>query len=188
MHSDTFILIPGLRKYKAVDLVTGKVKKYPQPKNDSDKIHDLMILENNQKHLLYRIENRELTFFITSKCNHRCIMCPQQLDIDTVDKDLIMWRVIDNLDYDPLKPEVNPVTHEIDNPKKIENPEPYLRFATDPTYQKYFDTVKGLKRKWDSEDAYDTAFTAFTNESEVNVVAIFTGCSQRLRFRPRIIG
>lgn len=100
MHSDTFILIPGIKKYKAVDLVSGKVKKYLQPKNESEKIHDFMILENGQKHLLFRIENRELTFFITSKCNHRCIMCPQQLDIDTPDNDLIIQRVIDNLDYD----------------------------------------------------------------------------------------
>lgn len=100
MHSDTFILIPGIKKYKAVDLVSGKVKKYSQPKKDSEKIHDFMILENRQKHLLFRIENRELTFFITSKCNHRCIMCPQQLDIDTADNDLIIQRVIDNLDYD----------------------------------------------------------------------------------------
>ena len=102
MHSDTFILIPGIKKYKAIDLVSGKVKKYPQPKNVSEKIHDFMILENNQKHLLFRIENRELTFFITSRCNHRCIMCPQQLDIDTADNDLIIQRVIDNLDYDVI--------------------------------------------------------------------------------------
>ena len=40
MHSDTFILIPGIKKYKAVDLVNGKVKKYPQPKKYSEKIHD----------------------------------------------------------------------------------------------------------------------------------------------------
>lgn len=100
MHSDTFILIPGIKKYKSVDLVSGKVKKYSQPKTDSDKIKDILILENGQKHLLFRIENRELTFFITSKCNHRCIMCPQKLDIDNNDNDLILQRVIDNLDYD----------------------------------------------------------------------------------------
>lgn len=99
MHSDTLILIPGIKKYKAVDLVSGKVKKYIQPKNESEKILDIMIMENGQKHLLFRIENRELTFFLTSKCNHRCIMCPQKLDIDPVDNDLILQRVIDNLDY-----------------------------------------------------------------------------------------
>ena len=31
--------------------------------------------------------------------------------------------MIDNPDYNPLEPEVNPDTEEVDNPKKIENPE-----------------------------------------------------------------
>ena len=100
MLSDTFILIPGIKNYKAVDLVSGKVKKYSQPKIESEKINDFFIQEKNKKHLLFRIENRELTFFVTSKCNHHCIMCPQQLDIDSADNDLILQRVIDNLDYD----------------------------------------------------------------------------------------
>lgn len=100
MLSDTFILIPGIKNYKAVDLVSGKVKNYSQPRIESEKINDFFIQEKNKKHLLFRIENRELTFFVTSKCNHHCIMCPQQLDIDSSDNDLILQRVIDNLDYD----------------------------------------------------------------------------------------
>lgn len=84
--------------------------------------------------------------------------------------------MIDNPDYDPLRPEVNPETEEVDNPKKIENPEPYARFATDPIYQKYFDKVKGLKRKFKTTDTTDTAFTSFINESEVSTIAVYTGC------------
>lgn len=102
MLSDTFILIPGIKKYKAVDLVSGKVKKYSQPRIESEKINNFFIQEKNKKHLLFRIENRELTFFVTSKCNHHCIMCPQKLDIDSQDNDLILQRVIENLDYDEL--------------------------------------------------------------------------------------
>lgn len=83
---------------------------------------------------------------------------------------------IDNPSYNPLKPEVNPETGEVDNPKKIENPEPYARFATDPLYQKYFDKVKGVKRKFKDSDLSDTAFTSFVNESEVSLIAVYTGC------------
>lgn len=98
--NETYILIPGVKTYKTVSLVTGKVETLPQSNNESEKISDLFIRENGKNHLLFRIENRELTFFITSKCNHRCIMCPQKLDIDPIDNDLIVQRVIDNLDYD----------------------------------------------------------------------------------------
>ena len=55
---------------------------------------------------ILKIENRELEFFITSKCNHKCIMCPQKLDIDPIDNDLIVQQVIDNLDYDVFVLEV----------------------------------------------------------------------------------
>ena len=100
--NETYILIPGIKTYKAICLVTGKVEIIPQPSEESEKISDLFIRENGKNHLLFRIENKELTFFITSKCNQRCIMCPQQLDIDPIDNDLIVQRVIDNLDYEVL--------------------------------------------------------------------------------------
>ena len=96
------VIIPGVKEYKAIDLNTGDVQKIPQSKIESERISDIMIFENSQKHLLFRIENRELTFFLTSKCNQRCIMCPQKLDIDTPDNDLILQCVIDNLDYEIL--------------------------------------------------------------------------------------
>lgn len=86
--NETYILIPGVKTYKTVSLVIGKVETLPQSNNESEKISDLFIRENGKNHLLFRIENRELTFFITSKCNHRCIMCPQKLDIDPIDNDL----------------------------------------------------------------------------------------------------
>lgn len=59
---------------------------------------------------------------------------------------------------------------------EFDTDEPYARFATDPTYQKYFDKEKGLKRKFKETDTTDTAFTAFMNESEVSLVAVYTGC------------
>ena len=101
MHN-TSILIPGRKNYKSVNLESGAVIKFPQPKLDADKVKNIMIFEDGKKNLLFRIENRELTFFLTSRCNQRCIMCPQKLDIDSVDNDLILQRVIDNLDYDVL--------------------------------------------------------------------------------------
>lgn len=102
MLKKTAILIPGLKKYKTIDIETGVVSELSQPKNNEDKISDIMLLENSKKHLLFRIENRELIFFVTSKCNHRCIMCPQKLDIDPIDNDLILQRIIENLNYDEL--------------------------------------------------------------------------------------
>ena len=65
--NDIYILIPGVKEYKSVSLVTGKLQTLPQSNNESEKISDLFIQENGKKHLLFRIENRELTFFITSK-------------------------------------------------------------------------------------------------------------------------
>lgn len=102
IDNETYILIPGVKTYKAVSLVTGKVEKLPQSNDESEKISDLFIRENGKNYLLFRIENKELTFFITSKCNHRCIMCPQQLNIDSIDNDLVVQLVIDNLDYEVL--------------------------------------------------------------------------------------
>lgn len=103
MLDGKYVLIPGIKTYKAVDLNGGGVTKLFQPKNIADRVNDIMILENGKKYLLFRIENCELTFFVTSRCNQRCIMCPQKLDIDTADNDLILQRVIDNLDYDVLR-------------------------------------------------------------------------------------
>lgn len=103
MLDESYVLIPGIKTYKAVNLKSGTVTKISQPKNISDRVNDIMILENSNKSLLFRIENFELTFFLTSRCNQRCIMCPQKLDIDTTDNDLILQRVIDNLDYDVIK-------------------------------------------------------------------------------------
>ena len=80
--NETYILIPGVKTYKTVSLVTRKVEILPQANDEAKKICDLLIRENGKNHLQFRIENRELTFFITSKCNHRCIMCPQ----DSVEK------------------------------------------------------------------------------------------------------
>mgnify|MGYP007069923883 CR=1 FL=1 len=74
MHDKSFILIPSKKKYKKINLETGKIELFSQSKDESEKIHDIMLLENDKKHLLFRIENRELTFFITSKCNHHCEM------------------------------------------------------------------------------------------------------------------
>lgn len=98
MHKNT-ILIPGKGTYKIVDIETGKVSTSKQPQHSSKKVNDIMLETDGERHLLYRIEDKFITFFLTSKCNHKCIMCPQQLGIDSPDNDLIVQRVIDNLDY-----------------------------------------------------------------------------------------
>lgn len=99
MHKDYKLLIPGTKKYKIIDLITGKVNYEKQPKNPEEKIFNIYIINEKERHLLYRIENRQLTFFITSKCNHNCIMCPQELNIDSLDNDFIVQKVIENLDF-----------------------------------------------------------------------------------------
>lgn len=100
--SETYILIPGTKNYKAVNLTTGIVKKASYEENYSKKSHDIMLRENGRNHLLFRIEDKEVTFFVTSKCNHSCIMCPQKLNIDSELNDLILQRTIENLDYEVL--------------------------------------------------------------------------------------
>jgi hypothetical protein len=51
---------------------------------------------------------------------------------------------------------------------------PYERFAADPTFQTYFDPTKGIQRKIFSSDVTDTKLQEFFNESEVNLIAIYT--------------
>ena len=53
---------------------------------------------------------------------------------------------------------------------------PYERFAADPTFQQYFDSTQGLKRKVFSSDNTDTKLQEFFNETEVNLRATYTAC------------
>ncbi len=53
---------------------------------------------------------------------------------------------------------------------------PYGRFDADPTFQTYFDSVKGIQRKVVNSDGTDTKLQQFFNEDEVNLVAQYTGC------------
>lgn len=96
----TYILLPYIKnKYKVIEIVSGNVNIYKQPNEERQKIDNIYIIQNDRKHLFSRIENRELIFFVTSKCNQRCIMCPQLLNIDSSDNDLILKRIVENLDY-----------------------------------------------------------------------------------------
>ena len=56
----------------------------------------------------------------------------------------------------------------------FDSAQPYERFASDPTFQEYFDSTKGVKRKRFSSDSTDTLLQEFFNESEVNLVASYT--------------
>ncbi len=47
-------------------------------------------------------ENRELTIVVTTKCNQRCIMCPQRLNIDSPKNDLEIRYTIKNLNYSKI--------------------------------------------------------------------------------------
>ena len=51
---------------------------------------------------------------------------------------------------------------------------PYDRFASDPTFQQYFDSTQGIQRKKFSSDITDTKLQEFFNEDEVNLVATYT--------------
>jgi hypothetical protein len=53
---------------------------------------------------------------------------------------------------------------------------PYSRFASDPTFQQYFDPTQGLLRKKFATDATDTKLQEFFNETEVNLRATYTAC------------
>jgi hypothetical protein len=54
--------------------------------------------------------------------------------------------------------------------------EPYERFAADPTFQTYFDSTLGIKRKKFKSDKTDTLLQEFFNETEVNLIASYTAC------------
>lgn len=92
------ILIPGKLTYKEVDVDTGAVKIHFQPRN-AEKIKDILLQENGENKLLFRIENKVLTIILTTKCDHKCIMCPQQLNIDLKNNDLLIKQVVKNLNY-----------------------------------------------------------------------------------------
>lgn len=53
---------------------------------------------------------------------------------------------------------------------------PYVRFASDIKFAKYFDSYKGLKRKLKDTDTIDTSLYAFLNESDVTLLGKYTGC------------
>lgn len=53
-------------------------------------------------------------------------------------------------------------------------PQPYDRFSSDPVFQDYFSSTKGLQRKKFSSDETDTQLTEFLNLNEVNLVATYT--------------
>jgi len=53
---------------------------------------------------------------------------------------------------------------------------PYKRFASDIKFSKYFDPVKGLKRKANAKDNTDTMLYSFLNESDVTLLGKYTGC------------
>tara|TARA_R100000900_G_scaffold146317_1_gene135600 strand:- start:4297 stop:7491 length:3195 start_codon:yes stop_codon:yes gene_type:complete len=53
---------------------------------------------------------------------------------------------------------------------------PYGRFDSDPTFQTYFNSVKGIQRKVVNSDGTDTKLNQFFNEDEVNLVAQYTAC------------
>lgn len=52
----------------------------------------------------------------------------------------------------------------------------YSRFASDVKFAQYFDSAKGLKRKIKPTDTTDTSLVKFLNESDVKVIAQYTGC------------
>lgn len=52
---------------------------------------------------------------------------------------------------------------------------PYERFASDPQFARYFSKQKGLKRKIVSSDISDTSIEEFTQLSQVQLIAQYTG-------------
>lgn len=53
---------------------------------------------------------------------------------------------------------------------------PYERFTADPTFQRYFDSTKGIQRKRVTTDNNDTLLAEFFNESDVNLITQYTAC------------
>lgn len=52
--------------------------------------------------------------------------------------------------------------------------QPYERFSSDPIFQDYFDSTKGLQRRKFSSDETDTQLAEFLNIGEVNLIASYT--------------
>lgn len=99
MSDEISILVPSKNFCKKAGLFSGKSKKIRQSKNEEEKIKDVMICENGKNRLLFRCEKNEITLLATTKCNQRCVMCPQKLNVDSSENDLIIRRVLENLDY-----------------------------------------------------------------------------------------
>lgn len=99
MSDEISILVPSKKFYRKVHLISRKSEKIHQSKSPDKKIKNVMISENEKNHLLFRIDRSELTVLVTTKCNQRCVMCPQKLDVDSSENDLIIRRVIENLDF-----------------------------------------------------------------------------------------
>jgi hypothetical protein len=53
---------------------------------------------------------------------------------------------------------------------------PYSRFNADPTFQEYFDSTQGLKRRVFANDKTDTKLLEFFNLPEVELQATYTAC------------
>lgn len=53
--------------------------------------------------------------------------------------------------------------------------QPYARFSTDPLFGKYFDSVKGLKRKLIASDNSDTSLSEFLSLGQVTNIATYRG-------------
>lgn len=64
--------------------------------------NDDAIIQNLIRNHLLEIEDRELTIIVTTKCNHKCIMCPQKLNIDLLQNDLEIQRALENFDYSKI--------------------------------------------------------------------------------------
>src|SRR5574344_390456 len=58
---------------------------------------------NDSLTITYRIENKTLSILMTTKCNHKCITCPQKLNIDSENHDKELDDFIRHVSFHNIK-------------------------------------------------------------------------------------
>lgn len=82
---------------KDVEIETGKINISRNKENAEKSVK--VCFEDNQSILLGRQENKIMSFVFTTKCNQKCIMCPQLLDNDCLENDMVLEIIANHFSY-----------------------------------------------------------------------------------------
>jgi uncharacterized radical SAM superfamily Fe-S cluster-containing enzyme len=109
MHNENrcIVALPGKEEHSGYSLSNGETKisgiDYPEIKRTD--LDAILLFDNNQVYEIGRIESttESLTLVLTTKCNQKCIMCPQALDVDSLHNDRLLKLILEKFDYSLIK-------------------------------------------------------------------------------------